>query len=378
MKRRWKILIGIVALLVALLIVNTLIVDQQTKPAEVTAEGGRIVSLPGGEVQVVEREAQTDKPGAPIVLLHCYACSLQWWDEAAELLTENHRVIQIDFLGFGGSEKPAGGYSVEDQAQLVAGAMNDLDVQGAVVVGQSMGSAMAISLAETSSQLVDRVVDISLGADNDTGELPFLARLGYTPVIGEAIWRLTPDFAVLDTFKEAFAPDYEIPDEFEDVILDGYDAMTYTSYDEAAKAVDDFRDASALDDRMRSALVPLMVILGKEDQIVDPEEAAESFADVPGVRISMLGGVGHTPQVEAPEKTAALIEEFAVDAGDEVIAEAPPKDVGRDKDEGAQRNPDKKRPKGKKDKDEKGNDKKKDAKKNDGGKADGKRQNKEN
>ncbi len=348
MKRRWKILIGIAVTLAVLLAVNTVVVDQQTKPAEVTAPGAQLIKLPGGEVQVLERAARSPKPGAPIVLLHCYACSLQWWDYLAPRLATDHRVIRVDFLGFGGSEKPASGYSVEDQAQLVAGALNELDVQGAVVVGQSMGAAMAVSLAESSSQLVDRVVDISLAATNDNGQLPFLARLGYTPVLGEAIWRLTPNFAVIDGFKDAFAPDFEIPPDFEDVILDGYHRMTYTSYDEAHQALDDFRDAAPLDERMTASLVPLMVIFGADDQIVDADEAAEGFKDVPGVRIATMPGVGHTPQVEAPKETANLIDEFAVDAGDEILSEHPPKKGGKkddhpNRDDKAKRNPDKKK-----------------------------------
>ncbi len=228
-------------------------------------------------------------------------------------------MIRIDLLGHGGSEKPASGYSVEGQAGLVAGALNQLDVQGAVVVGQSMGAGIAVALAEQSSQLVDRVVDMSLAATNDASSLPFIARLGYVPVLGQAMYRLTPDVAIRSAFNEAFAPDYEVSPEFEDVIVENFRAMTYTSFKETQEALSDYRDAEPLDTRITSAAVPLMVILGEEDQIVDTAQAEEEWSDVPGVRIETLPGVGHTPQVEAPEETAALVEEFAAVAA---IAEA--------------------------------------------------------
>jgi pimeloyl-ACP methyl ester carboxylesterase len=329
--RRWKVLIGLVVGLAALLAVNTVVVNEQTKGAETTIAGGEIMRLPGGDVQVkVDGPTGSPKtPAAPIVLLHCYACSLQWWDAITPLLDSDRRVIRIDLLGFGGSEKPSSGYSVQDQAQLVAGALNKLGVQGAVVVGQSMGSAMAVALAEQSSQLVDRVVDISLAADNEASQLPILARLEYKPVLGQAMWRATPNFAIEKGFEEAFAPDYDVSGEFEDVIVDGYRAMTYTSFKETNEALEDYRDEAPLDQRMRTSAVPLMAIFGEEDQIVDVAEAEEGLRDVPGVRISTLPGVGHTPQVEAPRKTAALIEEFARDAGDELAAEHPPKDAGQ-------------------------------------------------
>ncbi len=56
-------------------------------------------------------------------------------------------MIRIDLLGFGGSEKPKSGYSMEDQGRLVALALGRLQVQGAVVVGHSMGFDVATALA---------------------------------------------------------------------------------------------------------------------------------------------------------------------------------------------------------------------------------------
>ena len=320
MKTRWKVLIGLGVVLAVLLALNTIVLNQQTKGAEVTVDGGQIMSFPGGEVQVLDTPAPADATGAPIVLIHCYLCSMEWWNELAPLLEENHRVIRIDLLGHGGSEKPSSGYSIPDQAGLVAGALNKLEVQGAVVVGQSLGAGVAVALAEGSSQLVDRVVAMNQAPTNDASSLPFLAKLGYVPVLGQAIYRLTPDFAIRSNFSEAFAPDFEVSEEFEDdVILPGYRAMTYTSYKEVPDALEDYRDEESLDSRMASAAVPMLVILGAEDQVVDTPEAEEGWANVPGVQIEVLEGVGHTPQVEAPEESAALIVEFAADAAPVVV-----------------------------------------------------------
>ena len=121
-RRGTKIALGLLVALVALLAINTIVVDNQTKAAEVTIEGGRILELPGGAVQVFEEgpTAGAAAGAAPIVLLHCYSCSLHWWDKLAPLLAEEHRVIRIDLLGHGGSEKPAGDYEIPEQAALVA------------------------------------------------------------------------------------------------------------------------------------------------------------------------------------------------------------------------------------------------------------------
>jgi len=333
-KRRWKILIGIVIALAALIAINAVVLDQQTKAAEVTIDGGRILRLPGGGVQATDQGPTrgAGRGGAPIVLIHCYGCSLHWWDRIEPYLARDHRVIRIDLLGFGGSEKPSGGYSIEGEAQLVAAAMNELDVTGAVVVGHSLGADVAVSLAQQASELVDRVVDIDEAPDDSFGGLSFLASLAYAPGIGEALWRLSPDFAVRDQYEQAFAPGFDLSTGFEnpDQVIDDFHQMTYGSYKDVSNASNEFSDEQPLDDRMRSATVPLMVIFGTEDQIWDdPKQAAEAFSDVPGARIAMVKGAGHSPNVEQPAQTARLILEFAADAGDESAAEHPPRNVGR-------------------------------------------------
>ena len=73
MSRKWKILIGVVAALAVLLTINTLVVEGETKSAVVTVPGGRILHLPGGDMQVLEKGP---RHASPIVLLHCYTCSI--------------------------------------------------------------------------------------------------------------------------------------------------------------------------------------------------------------------------------------------------------------------------------------------------------------
>src|ERR687892_346240 len=128
MGRGWKILIGVVAALAVLLVVNALVTGAETKPAGVTEPGGRIVSLPGGDLEVVEKGPRT---GSPIVLIHCFTCAIDWWDGMIPLLAREHRVVAIDLLGHGGSEKPSSGYSIENQADLVAGVLGRLGVRDA-------------------------------------------------------------------------------------------------------------------------------------------------------------------------------------------------------------------------------------------------------
>ena len=321
MRRGWKILLALLVLVVALLIVNASVTGSETRGAEVTVEGepgAEIMELNTVDLQVVDTPATGSGPeGAPIVLLHCYACSLHWWDRFAPLINESHRVVRFDLIGFGGSQKPGSGYSMEDQARAVAEGLNRLGVEGAVVVGHSMGGVVAAALAENSSELVDRVAVIGTASSlADDAELPFEARLTYLPVLGEALWRVRPSSLVRSGYESAFAPgfDYEAAFEDPDQVLVDNEAMTFTSYKESSSESRDFTDAGTLASRFTSAAVPLLAILGSEDQIVDSDATADAYGTVPGADVRVLEGIGHSAQLEDPKGTARLIEAFAKDA----------------------------------------------------------------
>jgi pimeloyl-ACP methyl ester carboxylesterase len=296
-----RIIAAVVVVLVVLLAVNTIVTNNETKDAE--ADIGQILQLPGGDLHV-----RQDGPprGQAIVLLHGFAGSLHWWSDVAERLSRDFRVVRIDFLGHGGSEKPEEGYSMGNQARLVAGALGQLDIQRAVVAGHSMGGAVATALAELDPRVVDGLALVGAAADEDAGELPFLARLGFVPVIGEAIRRVVPDSVVRDGLGNAFAGDFDVPDQF----VDDFNQMTYTSYDSSHDESADFQEDRAAVDRLAEARKPLLVIYGTEDDIVDPD-SQRKFEEVPGARLHALPATGHSPMVEEPAETSNLIAGFA-------------------------------------------------------------------
>ena len=81
MRRGWKILGAVVALVVALLVVNTILTNAETESAE--ADGGRIIDLPGGDLQVREE----GRAGArAVVLIHGWSASSHWFDRLTPLL----------------------------------------------------------------------------------------------------------------------------------------------------------------------------------------------------------------------------------------------------------------------------------------------------
>ncbi|HEU5142283.1 MAG TPA: alpha/beta hydrolase [Solirubrobacterales bacterium] len=306
MGRKTKIAVGLLVALAVLLGLNAIVTGEETKSAEVTEPGGRIVGLRGGALQVVDRGPR-DAP--PIVLIHCFTCAIDWWDGMMPLLERDHRVVAVDLLGHGGSEKPDSGYAIENQADLVAEALGRLGVRDATVVGHSLGGTVSVALAERYPGLVDRVAIVDTPPTHEEGDLGLVARLGFAPVVGEAGWRVKTDSLIREGLAVAFAPGFDVPDAF----VEDVRRMTYSAYDQSPSASEDFGDEESLDRRIKRSGKPLLAIMGAEEQIVDDPSAAlaEYRATVPGAQTELMPGVGHSPNVEAPAATAALLLAFA-------------------------------------------------------------------
>jgi pimeloyl-ACP methyl ester carboxylesterase len=242
---------------------------------------------------------------------------MDWWDHLAPLLEADHRVIRIDLLGMGGSDKPSSGYSIDDQASSVAEALAKMHVVGATVVGHSLGGSVAVALAEQSPQLATRIVIIDQSPEDGFEHESLGEHLSGWPVIGQAIARLVqiaPTSMVRDEYKQAFAPGYNIASGFDnpDQPVDDLRAMTYTAVTDTVDAEQDFVDESPLDDRLKAMGVPVMVIFGAEDQIYDPQAAVDRYRqNVPGVQTHLIPDAGHSPNVEKPNLVAPLILAFA-------------------------------------------------------------------
>jgi pimeloyl-ACP methyl ester carboxylesterase len=319
MGRGWKIFIGVVIAIAALLAVNTVVTDDETKSAEATEPGGRLIDLPGGTLEVVERGpkprlaenpqgnlAAAEVAPKTIVLIHCFTCAIDWWDGMIPRLARTHRVIAVDLLGHGGSEKPSSGYSIENQADLVAGVLGRLGVRDAEVVGHSLGGPVSIALAERSPQLVGRLVTIDSIPDTSYGDVGFIGELPFKPVIGQALWRVKPDFAVRDGLKVAFAPGFDVPDAF----VDDVKRLTYSAYKSSHDAYDSYTGEEPLPQRAAATGKPTLAIIGAEEQIAKDPRAALAAYRAAGAETSLIQGAGHSPNVEKPAETAALVLAF--------------------------------------------------------------------
>ena len=312
---RWlKITLGVIAALIVLLLLNAIVVSNATKDAYLRDTGAQLVDTSNGTLQVLE---QGNPRGTPIVLIHCYTCSLNWWDDLAPLLERDHRVIRVDLLGHGGSDKPGTGYSIEDQATAVAEALAKLGVVNATAVGHSLGGSVVTALAQQSPQLATRVVIIDQAPEDGFDNEGFGQRISYWPIVGQAsdrLLRIAPKSTIRDQYDDAFAPGYDISSGFDnpEQPVDDLRTMTYTAYKETRDAEEDFVADAPLDERLATAHVPTMVIFGAQDQLYDAQDAVARYRrNVPGIQTHLIPGAGHSPNVERPNLVAPLILSWA-------------------------------------------------------------------
>ncbi|TWJ20127.1 alpha/beta fold hydrolase [Micromonospora endolithica] len=271
---------------------------------EAEATGNSTLSLDGGDIQV-RQDGPHDAPA--LVLIHGLGGSIRWWDRVVPLLATPHRVIRIDLLGHGQSDKPAGGgYAIPQQARRVGQALDLLGVKQAIAVGHSTGGYVATALAEQRGDLVTALTLIDTGPRIDAfissgpvGQLIFL------PVMGQLLWRLRTDGMIRQGLSTAFAPGSETPQQ----LVDDARGMTYRALTATSRASDDYLKARPVPDRLTALGKPLLVIFGEQDQRWHSSTAA-LYGTVAGSRVELLPGVGHSPMIEDPAQTAALLLTF--------------------------------------------------------------------
>ncbi|GIG90478.1 alpha/beta fold hydrolase [Plantactinospora endophytica] len=300
--RRRMIVLAVLATVVGLLLANAVAVARQAAGAT----GSSVLALDGGDVHV----QQDGPPEAPaLVLVHGLAGSTRWWDPLVPTLAESYRVIRIDLLGHGRSAKPAGeGYGIPDQGRRVGAVLDRLGVRHAVVVGHSTGGSVATAAAEQRPELVTALALVNTGPRLDAliSEGP-VGQLMPTPVVGHLLWRLRTDGLLRQALSTGFGrPDHPIPQQ----LVDDARGTTYHAFTTTSRAADDYLEQRPLPDRLTALGKPLLVLFGVQDRRWRSSSAAE-YRAVPGATVELMSGVGHSPMIEDPARTAASLLAFA-------------------------------------------------------------------
>ncbi len=271
--------------------------------------------------------------GAPMVLVHGLGGSHVNWLAVGPRLAEHFQVTAPDLAGFGLTAPEGRSSSVEANAELLTAYLVRIG-RPVVLVGNSMGGLISMMVASRRPSLVQGLVLVDPALPRPITMRPDFAITAafatYTvPGLGEMYvrrraQRLGSEGMVRETFKLCTVDINRIP-------RDVYDAHVQLalerrqfpwpleSYLEAARSLlNVLRKRRACEAMMHSISAPTLLIQGAQDRLV-PVAAARLAARMnPSWRLEVYDDIGHTPQLEAPERFVDSVLRFTSGAAVEV------------------------------------------------------------
>ncbi len=234
---------------------------------------------------------QQGEEGLPVVFVHGAGGShLIWWNQV-RALAPIARPIAMDLPGHGKSS-PAGRNSVDAYRDVIAGFLDALGLDRAVVVGHSMGGAIAQAVALAHPDRLAGLVLVGTGA-----------RLRVLPAILDGVLNAFGQTAQIVT-DYSFAPDA--------------DASLKRKSEEQFRLCPpqithgDFSACNAFDilPRVGDIRVPTLIICGRQDQMTPPKYSEFLAAKIPNARLVLVEGAGHYVMIEQPEEVSRALTEF--------------------------------------------------------------------
>jgi pimeloyl-ACP methyl ester carboxylesterase len=246
--------------------------------------------------------------GPAVVLVHGWLSSSRIWEQLAGRLAQRFTVYTLDLSGFGESDKPLSGYGIRNGSRLLYAFCAHFGLTRANIIGHDLGGAMAVKLAADHPDIVGRLVVISAPADENQIDLPTMLWLVTVPVVGPVFYALgRVARPIRRLWMRPFVAD---SDDLTDVILDDAGRSTPAAVSKTLSISRREISRGRLARQARIIKIPLLVVAGEEDQIVDPQSVGVWAGGVERAEISLIDECGHMPMVERVAEFNAQILAF--------------------------------------------------------------------
>ncbi len=242
--------------------------------------------------------------GTPVVLLSGLGGDHRAFTITARHLAKTHRVLTIDHRDAGQSSRANADYSTRDLAQDVASWLEKLDIPAAHVVGHSLGGLVAQELALAFRARVRTLILASTHAGANSWRKAVIQSWMMARTQNEpgAFTIMTLPWLVAPTF-------YENPSQVAGMVRFAETnrfAQDSSAFIRQAKAAAE-HDAR---DRLKSLLVPTLILVGELDLVNPPPISEELTRLIQGAELVVLPRVGHLPHIEDGINFRRLVSDF--------------------------------------------------------------------
>jgi non-heme chloroperoxidase len=240
---------------------------------------------------------QGDPDGEPILFLPAYADSWFSYSRVLPLLPARDHAYALDQRGHGDSERPAGGYTVDDLAADAVAFLDAAGIERATLVGHSGSCLTARRVAVTDP---DRVAGLVLiGAPLSLAKPAVLAFQAAVHALED------PVAAQFVSRFQAGAVHVPLPEEFLEGLVAESLKLPATVWKRALDGLVAFDDAADLG----RITAPTLLIWGDQDAVVSHEEQQRLEDAMPDARLKVYPDTGHSPHWERPEAVAADVDD---------------------------------------------------------------------
>lgn len=252
--------------------------------------------------------------GPPLVLMHTIRTQLEYFRSLAPVLAKSYTVYVIDLPGHGHSPiDPQARFDEPYFRQAVIGFIEKLNLTDVTLVGESIGGALALTVAAAIPQRVKRVYAINPydyetrygdGIRRGNWFANFIIGSLQVPILG-AVNASLENRMVLG---KIMGGGYHDPRKFPPDLLSEFDQVAHRpGYKRAArKVLAGWRSWSKARDQYRGITAPVTLIYGDSDWS-RPSERERTRALIPQARMVTLKDAGHFSAVESPSELARII-----------------------------------------------------------------------
>jgi pimeloyl-ACP methyl ester carboxylesterase len=243
--------------------------------------------------------------GAPVILLHGMGGEGARWMPTIKGLASEFHVIAPDQIGWGASDKPMTIYHSGVFAEFLARFMKEIGVPKAALVGQSMGAGVALQMAVTYPQLVDRMVLVNGGGFRSPSDAPGPGATDWhaRQISNAGTLAESREYLEKMYYDHGLITDQQVED---NLILRLRSAYTAESVQIAnARGLGGITEEEA-----RAIKTPTLLVWGVNDKLSPPVNADKLNAAIAGSRKVLIDRAGHYPFIEHPEQFNQAVREF--------------------------------------------------------------------